>query len=213
MKNIFALKNFLKALLFLVGLFLTGWFFMPWKQMGEAVLLSASRHLPASASFAYSTVENTRNGFVVNNLELRNLMGMVDVYFSTLTIVPDIVTSFFGMAPTSQVLFTGAIIGDIAVTPLRKIPGVAPGNGRVVVSVNNQGIFLDNMRSDGELSASGSLLADPSAMKILWADMVMDVKSEAFEENLAIIGAVSGLPLHREGQGRWSLRRARGAGN
>jgi len=210
MKKIFALKNFLKVLLFLAGLLLTVWFFMPWRQIGEAALLSASRRLPVPASIAYSTVRSTRNGFTVNNLEIRNLEGLVDIYFRTLTITPNVTASLLGMAPSSLVSFTGASIGDIAVTPLRTLPGVAPGNGRVAVSVNRQGIFLDGLRSDGELSAAGYLLLDPSEMRILWADMAMDVRNEAFEENLSILASVSGLPLHQEGPGRWTLRRTRG---
>jgi len=204
-----ALKIFLKTLLFVVGLLLTGWFFMPWKQVGEVVLLSASSRLPTGASLAYSTVGNARGGFVVNNLEIKNLMGMVDVSFNTLTIVPNAVASLLGMAPICRLTFTGAVMGDIAVTPLRKIPGVALGNGRVVVSINRQGIFLDALRSDGELSTSGSLLVDLSAMRITWADVILDVKSEAFEENLSLLGSI--LPLERESSGRWFLRRARGS--
>ena len=205
-----ALKNFLKVLLFLVGLLLTGWWFMPWRQVGEAVLLTAGGRLPAPASLTYSTVGNARGGFVVNNLEIRNLVGMVDMHFDTVTIVPLTAASFLSMAPTGQVAFTGAIIGDIAVTPMRRIPGVAPGNGRVVVSANRQGVFLDNLRTDGELSTRGSLLVAPSG-RITWADVVMDIRSEAFEENLSVIGPATGLPLQRDGPGRWSLRRARGS--
>jgi len=216
MKKIFALKNFLKILLFLAGLLLTAWIFMPWRQVGEAALLSASRRLPASASITYSTVRSARNGFTVNNLEIRNLMGAdgmmgrVDMYFNTLTITPNITASILGMAPSSLVSFTGASIGDVAVTPLRTLPGVAPGSGRVAVSVNRQGIFLDSLRSDGELSAIGSILLDPSEMRILWADMAMDVRSEAFEENLSIAASIFGLPLNQEGPGRWTLRRTMG---
>ena len=210
MKKNSALKNFLKILLFLVGMLLMVWIFMPWRQVGETVLLSASRRLPVPTTITYTTIGNARNGFVVNNLEVRNLMGMVDMYFSSLTITPDVTASLLGMAPASLVSFTGMVIGDIAVTPLRKLPGVAPGNGRVAVSVNRQGIFLDSLRSDGELSANGSLLIDTSEMRILWADMAMDVRNEAFEENLSIIASVSGLPLHQESPGRWTLRRTRG---
>jgi len=210
MKKNSALKNFLKILLFLVGMLLMVWIFMPWRQVGETVLLSASRRLPVPTTITYTTIGNARNGFVVNNLEVRNLMGMVDMYFSSLTITPDVTASLLGMAPASLVSFTGMVIGDIAVTPLRKLPGVAPGNGRVAVSVNRQGIFLDSLRSDGELSANGSLLIDTSEMRILWADMAMDVRNEAFEENLSIVASVSGLPLHQESPGRWTLRRTRG---
>ena len=209
MKNIYGLKIFLKILLFVTGLLLAGWIFMPWKQAGEAVLLLASKRLPASASLAYSTVGNAGRGFVVNDLEVRNLMGMVDMFFDSVTVVPDVSASLTGMTPTCLVSFTGAVIGDIAVTPLKKMPGVAPGNGRCMVSVNRQGIFLDSLRSDGELSMSGSILINPSEMKIIWADVAMDVKSEAFEENLSLVGSVFDLPLHQNGSGRWLLRRSR----
>jgi len=209
MKKMSAFKIFLKTLLFLVGLLLTLWIFMPWKQVGEAVLLSVSRRLPTSASLAYSTVGKAGGGFVINNLEVKNLMGMLDASFNTLTIVPDAAASVMGLAPTCRVAFTGAVIGDIAVTPLMKIPGVALGNGRVVISVNKQGIFLENLRSDGELSANGSLLADPSEMRIVWADIALDVKSKEFEEKMSLLESV--LPLHQEGPGRWFLRRSLGS--
>ena len=205
----YAIKSFLKALLFTAGLLSAGWFFMPWKQVGEVVLFSAAGRLPKPVSLAYSTVESVRDGFVVNNLEVKNLMGMTDIFFNTVTIVPDAAASLMDMAPTCMVSFTGAVIGDIAVTPLKKMPGVSPGNGRLVASINRQGIFLDGLRSDGELSMNGSILVNPSEMKIIWADMAMDVKSEAFEENLSIVGSALNLPLHQEGRGRWLLRRPR----
>ena len=211
MKNIHALKVFFKALLFAVGLLLGLWFFIPWKQVGEAVLLSASSRLPGSASIAYSNVRNVKGGFVVDNLEVKNLMGMLDMSFNTLTIVPDAAASLLGMTPTCRVAFTGAVIGDVAVTPLRKIPGVAPGNGRVVVSVNKQGVFLDGLRSDGELAMAGSLLVDLSTMRIAWADVAMDVKSEAFEKNLPDLQLA--MPLQQDSSGRWLLRRQRGSEN
>ncbi|MCL2009298.1 MAG: hypothetical protein FWG71_01970 [Synergistaceae bacterium] len=211
MKNIYALKFFFKALFFTVGLLSAGWFFMPWKQVGEAVLLSASARLPEPAFIAYSTAERVAGGVVFNNLEIRNLMGMTDVFFNAVTIMPNAVSSLLGMAPTCRVAFTGAVIGDVAVTPLRKIPGIAPGNGRVTISLNRQGMFLEGLRSDGELSTSGSLLVDLSGMKILWADVAVNIRSEAFEENLSLVGSVFALPLHREAPGRWYLRRAHGS--
>jgi len=201
------LKIFLKVLLFFAGLILMVWVFMPWRQIGEAALLSALDNIPASVS--YSTVGRARNGFVVNNLEIRNLMGMVDIYFRTLTIVPDIPASILGMAPLSHVSFTGAEIGDIAITPRRNITGISPGSGHVTVSLNRQGIFLDGLRSDGDLAASGSLLINPSEMRIIWANAAMGIRHEPFEENLSIIASVLDMPLQREGPGLWSLHRAR----
>lgn len=209
MKNTYVLKIFLKVLLFAAGLLLAGWFFMPWRQVGEAVLLSASNHLPEPAYLSYSTVRSTAGGFVVNDLEIRNLMGMVNVFFSSVTIIPDVGTSLLSMAPTCRITFTGAVIGDIAVTPFSKIPSVAPGNGRAVVSINRQGVFLDGLRSVGELSTSGSLLINLSGMEILWADVAIDIDSETFEEYMPHLALI--LPLQQESQGRWFLRRLRGS--
>ena len=200
MKKIYAFK----ALLFVAGLLVGGWFFMPWKQVGEAVLLSAANRLPGPGGMAYSTVRSARGSFVVDNLEVKNLMGMLDLSFNTLTVEPDAVASLLSMSPTCRVAFTGAVVGG-------RIPGVTPGNGRVVVSFNAQGVFLDSLRSDGELSVGGSLLVNPSAGKVAWADVVMDVRSEAFEEALPVIASFTGLPLHRERPGRWTLRRPRGS--
>jgi hypothetical protein len=208
-----AVKIFLKLLLFAAGVFFGGWFFMPWKQVGEALLVSASRRLPAPASLSYSSVtsvaKNAPSGFTVRDLEVKGLMGMVDVSFGTLSITPDLWGSLLNMAPSCGVSFTGAVIGDISLTPLKKIPGVAPGSGRAHLSLNRQGVFVDGLRSDGEFSAAGSLLIDPSAMKIVWADVALDVKSEAFAENLSGLGAI--LPLRQDPSGRWSLRRQQGS--
>jgi hypothetical protein len=113
------------------------------------------------------------------------------------------------MAPTCRISFTGGVLGDIAVTPLRKIPGVTIGSGRVVISLSAQGVLLEGLRSDGELSMNGAMFIDPSASRpIRWADVTMDVKSESFEKELPSLAELNLLPLQQDSPGRWLLRRA-----
>jgi hypothetical protein len=200
------LKFLLKGLLFVAGIGVAAWVFMPWKQVGEGVLLLASKRLNILSSSSYASVGGVPGGFVVEDWEARGLMGKVDLSFRTLTIVPDIVASLMNMAPTCRVAFTGSALGEIAVTPLKKIPGVTLGNGRLVVSLNRQGVLLEGLRSDGDLSMNGSLLVAPSASPpIRWADVAINVKSEPFEKEMSSLQML--LPLEQDAPGRWFLRR------
>ncbi|MDR1621683.1 MAG: hypothetical protein LBS00_04845 [Synergistaceae bacterium] len=201
-----AIKFFLKGLLFVIGVGVAAGIFMPWKQVGEGVLLLAGGRLKAPASIVYSSVGSAPGGFVVEDLDVRSLMGRVDVSFRTATIAPDIVASLMNMAPTCRIAFTGSALGEIAVTPRKKIPGITLGNGRAVVSFNRQGVLLENLRTDGDLSTSGSLLVAPSAdPPIRWADVAIDVRSESFEKEMPSLQML--LPLQQDASGRWFLRR------
>jgi hypothetical protein len=201
-----AIKILLKTLLFLVGILVSIWIFMPWKQVGEVALLAVGRQLKTPV--AWSAIGNVPGGFLVEDLDVQKLMGMVDVSFKTLTIVPDLTASLLSMAPTCRISFTGSTEDDIAVTPLKKIPCVVLDYGGVTLSLNDQGILLDAMRSDGEISMRGSLLLSLSAERLIrWADVALEVKSEPFEKELPSLQMSLGLPLEQEAPGRWSLRR------
>jgi hypothetical protein len=201
----------LKTLLFLVGLLAAAWIFMPWKQVGEYALVAAGRRLETPASITWAAVSNVQGGFVIEDLKAQRLMGMVDVSFSTLTIVPDMIASLLNMSPTCRISFTDNIVSEIAVTPLKKIPGVVLNNGRTTVSLNDRGILLDEVYSDGEISMRGSLLLSPSAECLIqWADVALEVRSEPFEQELPSLQMSLGLPLQQEAPGRWLLRRTMG---
>jgi hypothetical protein len=205
------IKILLKMLLFLVGFLVSVWIFMPWKQVGEVVLLAAMRQLETPASITWAAVSNAPGGFVVEGLDARKLMGMVDVSFSTLTVVPDLIASSLAMSPTFQIAFTGNTVGEIAVTPLKKIPGIELGDGSLTVSLNSQGILMDKIRSDGEMSMRGLLALSPSAERLIrWADVTLDIKSEPFEKELPSLQMSLGLPVQQDAPGRWFLRRAMG---
>jgi hypothetical protein len=103
--------------------------------------------------------------------------------------------------------FAGLSLGDVAVTPLKKYPGIFLGNGRVTVSAVGGGLLLDGLRSGGDLSLDGDLRLDFTAERpIVWADVALGVKDEPFEkETLPSLKNI--LPLQQEAQGRWRLRR------
>ena len=206
-----ALSILIKTLLFLVGLLVAVWIFLPWKQVGEYALVAAGRRLETPASITWAAVNNVPGGFVIEDLKAQRLMGMVDVSFSTLTVVPDMIASLLNMSPTCRISFTGNTVSEIAVTPLKKIPGIVLNNGHTIVSLNDQGILLDEVYSDGEISMRGSLLLSPSGERLIgWADVALDIKSEPFEKELPSLQMSLGLPLQQDVPGRWFLRRGMG---
>ncbi|MDR3231478.1 MAG: hypothetical protein LBT65_08555 [Synergistaceae bacterium] len=205
------IKILLKGLVFAIGVLTAAWIFMPWKQVGEAALLMATRRLAAPASIGCSSVESAPGGFVIHDLDVRGLMsGLINVSCKSLTIAPNPVASLFNMAPTCDVAFTGNALGEILVTPIRKISGITLGDGRFTVSGSAREILLEGVQSNGELAMAGALAITPRATRLIdWADVVMNVKLEAFEKDLPELQAVLGLPLQQEGPGRWVLRRSR----
>jgi hypothetical protein len=200
------IKILFRGLVFLVGTALAVWFFMPWKQVGESALLFVSSRLPKPSSLSYSAVRSVPGGFAAENLSISRLAGMADVSCKTLTVVPDIAASLLNLAPTCRVAFTGAALGEVAVTPVKKLPGVGLGDGRAVVAAGRREIFLDGLRSGGELAMNGILLFNPEAMRITRADLDLNVRSEPFErETLPSLKNL--LPLRQEGPGNWRLFR------
>jgi hypothetical protein len=201
-------KILLGSLVFLAGAAAAVWIFMPWKQVGEGALLFVSRRLSSSSPLSYSAVRSAPGGFSVENLGIARLGGVADVSCRTLTVVPDIVGSLLNLALTCRVTFAGAALTEVAVTPLKKLPGAGFGDGRVTVAAGRREIFLEGLRTGGELAMNGILLFDPSTMLIVRADVDLDVRSESFEnEVLPFLEDVLLLPLRREAPGKWKLFR------
>lgn len=204
-----AIKFLLGSLVFVVGFLIAAWFFMPWAQIGEYALLSATRELKTPASVNYAAVENTRGGFVIRDLSARSLMGLLNFSCKTLTIRPALGASLFNAAPTVRVSFTGNALEETAIL-LKKIPAVHIGDGGVTVSLGRREILLEEARSDGDLSLNGVMALAPGAERIIArADVAIAIKSEAFEKELPALQQALGLPLQQESPGRWRLRRDR----
>jgi hypothetical protein len=199
-------KIFLRGLVFLAGAAAAVWFFMPWKQVGEGTLLFVSRRLPSPSSLSYSAVKSAPGGFVAENLSVSRLAGMADISCKTVTVVPDIVASLLNLAPTCRLTFTGAALAEIAVTPVKKLPGIGFGDGRVTLVADGREIFLDGLRSGGDLAMNGILLFDLSRRRIVRADLALNVRSEPFE-NEVFPFLENQMPLRREAPGKWRIFR------
>ncbi|GHV48217.1 hypothetical protein FACS1894204_12340 [Synergistales bacterium] len=189
----------LKIMLFIAALVVSAWFFMPWREIGE--------HALRLSGAAYSSVKNVGGGFSVENLRAHKLNGMADLSFRTLTVVPDVLSSILSLSLSCRLSFTGGALGEIAVTPLKKIPGIGFGDGRLAVGVRGDSVFMEGIRSNGDLSMNGDLFIDLSAERIIQrAAVTLNVKSEPFDkEVLPLLQNI--MPLEQEGQGRWALRR------
>ena len=189
----------LRTILFLLAFAAAAWFFMPWREVGEYVM--------RSSGVAYSSVKNIGGGFSVENLKAHRLNGMADLSFRTLTVMPDALSSALSFSFLCRLSFTDGAIGEISVTPLKKIQGIGFGDGRLTMSVRGGHVVLEGMRSNGDLSVNGDLFIDTSAEKMIQsAALTLNVKSEPFEkEVLPLLQNI--LPLEQEGQGRWVLRR------
>ncbi|GHV39724.1 hypothetical protein FACS1894187_20010 [Synergistales bacterium] len=193
----------LKITLFIVGFSAAAWFFMPWRGLGEYAL--------RASGITYSSVKSANGGFTVENLRAYKLSGMADLSFRTLTVVPDAFYSILSLSLLCRLSFTDGAIGELSVTPLKKIPGIGFGDGRLTISARNGNIFLEGIRSNGALSMNGDLLIDIYAEKIIQrAALTLNIKpgvnSDPFEkEVLPLLQNI--MPLEQESQGRWVLSR------
>ena len=82
------------------------------------------------------------------------------------------------------------------------------GNGRFTAALAPREIFLNALRTDGDIAANGFITVDLEQMRIKRAEAAVQV-AEAVEPNLESLANF--LPLVREGPGRWFLRRAPGS--
>ncbi|NLL36346.1 MAG: hypothetical protein GX256_02345 [Fretibacterium sp.] len=189
-----AAPKLLKTLLLLTAFCVSSWFFMPWRQVGTAVLTEARRHLETrGAELSFAGVEAVSGGFQVRNL---NLSSFARFSFRTLTLKPHLLDSLLVLTPVCSVTFEGAeaVMGQ----------PMSLGDGGATVTLGPDSVLLEGLRSNGEFSLNGFLAIDPGAMRIARANAAVRVP-QSFEENMEALQAF--LPLVREGSGRWFLRR------
>ena len=94
-----------------------------------------------------------------------------------------------------------------AVNLLRLV--MAFGDGGFVVTASPSEVLFERLRSDGDFRVRGFLTIDPGRMRIGRAEAELAVPA-AFEENMETLRNF--LPLVKEGDGRWFLRRASSEG-
>ena len=189
------IKLLLKGLLFLVGILIAAWIFMPWKQVGEYSLSLAARPLGArGASLVYSTVETADAGFTVNDLSFAQ--GFFKFSFKSLTFRPNLLGTLLNIAPTCDVSFTG--------WEMKMSPPIRFGNGNFTAILTPQEVFLDRLRTDGDFAIAGFVGVDLTKMKISRAEAAIKV-TEPIEPAMDFLKGE--LPLIKDGPGRWFLRR------
>ena len=193
------LRRTAKTLLLLVGFLTALWTFMPWREVGAfAMSLAASRMERQGMKLAYSNVEPAEGGFIVRDVALS---GFTRFTCESLTFRPAFWASMAVLAPVCEVAFTGGTVTMGA--------PMAFGDGGVVVTASPKEVLLEGLRTDGDFRVQGYLTVDPGRMKIGRAEAELAVPP-AFEENLETL--VNFLPLVKEPDGRWFLRRAPGEG-
>lgn len=183
----------LRTLVLLAGFASSLWFFMPWKEVGEFVLASASGRMSPRWALSYAAVESAGSGFTVKELSVK---GLVKCSFGSVTFRPNLIATLLNRAPTGGVVFSdgNVFFGQ----PVRL------GDGQVSVVLDPQEILLEQVHTNGDFAVRGLIGIDPKSARISRAEAAIQV-TEALEPNLNSLKSL--LPLEQETSGRWVLRR------
>ena len=193
------LKRALKALILLAGFLTALWLFMPWREVGAfAMSLAASRMERQGMTLTYRGVEASQGGFTVRDV---SLSGFTRFSCESLTLRPELLASLAVLAPVCEVAFTD---GRLTIGQ-----PMAFGDGGFVVTASPREVLFEKLRTNGDFRVLGFMTIDPERMKIGRAEAELIVP-ESFEENMRTLGNF--LPLVKEGDGRWFLRRSRTEG-
>ena len=186
----------LRACLFLAGLCVAFWIFMPWREVGAAALTLASQRMEQRGmKLSFSGVEGEDGGFSVNGLALGGFMNFA---CDSVTLRPQLAASLLSLAPVCEVAFRG---GSLTVGQAMNF-----GNGGFLLTASPNEILLERLRTNGDFAVQGYLTVDPARMRIGRAEAALRFPS-SFEGNMETLKGF--LPLVREGNGNWFLRRGR----
>ncbi|MBQ9528694.1 MAG: hypothetical protein IJR68_13935 [Fretibacterium sp.] len=188
----------LRTFLLLVGFCAALWIFLPWREVGTAAVSLGSSVLEGKGiRLACSDVEGVEGGFTMNGLSVG---GFVNLSFSSVTLRPQLLASLMSLAPVCEVAFQG---GTMTMGQKMDL-----GGGSFLLTASPNEVLLEGLHSDGDFSLDGFLTIDPARMKIGRAETAVRVPS-SFEENMNTLKSF--LPLVKEGNGSWFLRRQEGA--
>ena len=143
-------------------------------------------------------VEDARDGFSVKDV---TLSGFTRFSCASMTLRPDLLASLALLAPVCEVAFSRG--------SLTMGQPMAFGDGRFLLTASPTEVSFEELRTDGDFRIRGFLTLDLGRMKIGRAEAELLVP-EAFEENMETLRNF--LPLEKEGDGRWFLRRSRPEG-
>ncbi|MBQ9566288.1 MAG: hypothetical protein IJU98_11945 [Synergistaceae bacterium] len=184
-----------KILLFLTAFGVSLWFFLPWREVGTAALsLGASELEKRGMRLSFSGVSDAEGGFTARDLSLG---GFLTLSFQSLTLRPQLLASLMNLAPVCEVEFQG---GSVTMGQPMSF-----GSGGFLLTATPHEVLLERLRADGEFSLMGFVAIDLDKMRIGRAEAALKAPS-SFEENMGTLQNF--LPLVREGNGNWFLRRA-----
>ena len=149
-------------------------------------------------TLTYRGVEASQGGFTVRDV---SLSGFTRFSCESLTLRPELLVSLAVLAPVCEVAFTDG--------RLTMGQPMAFGDGGFVVTASPREVLFEKLRTNGDFRVLGFMTIDPERMKIGRAEAELIVP-ESFEENMRTLGNF--LPLVKEGDGRWFLRRSRTEG-
>lgn len=197
----------IKIIMFVASFACAVWFFMPWREVGSAAMVFASRQLEKQGlqlNFSDVTAisksgsngsSGSNAGFVINNLTLSSFMT---INCGSLTIKPQLAASVLSLAPVCSLEFKNA---NIAMGQNMNF-----GDGGFLLTAQVFGpreILLEKLHSKGDFAVNGFMAISTSQMKISRADAALRIP-ENFESNMSTLQAF--LPLTKQGD-NWFLRR------
>ena len=187
------MTKLLKVLIFLAALIVGTIIYFPNEEAGRLLMSVAANQLNSrGVRLEYTDVKGIDGGISVSNLKVA---GGVNINFREAEFVPLWLGSILGLAPQCRVNFKGCSVQMGTTFTL--------GDGRVTISATPSEIELEDMRTNGELSLSGSLSVNPSTQKIVHANARLTVPEE-LAPHMNMLRSF--LPLVQDG-GRWYLRR------
>ena len=191
-----SLKLILKLLLLIIGFCIALWIFLPWREVGGAALSLARPVLEQRGlrlNFAGVRSQSGEQGFIIDGLEIA---GITNFSFDSLTIRPEFLASLMNFAPVCDIRFRGG-----SMTMGQKIDF---GDGSLLLTASPNNILIENLRTNGDFAVNGFIEINPAQAKISRAEASLRVPPE-FENNMQTLQNF--LPLVREGNGNWFLRR------
>ncbi len=187
----------LKLVLLISGLCAAFWYFMPWREVGGAVLSLAAPQLERRGmrmNFAGVRSQSGEQGFTIDGLSIG---GFTNFNFDSITIHPQLMASIMNFAPVLEISFKNG-----SMTMGQKINF---GDGGLLLTASPNDILVERLRTNGDFAVNGFLTFSPARMRISRAEASLKIPAD-FEDNMKTLQSF--LPLVREGNGNWYLRRA-----
>ncbi len=184
----------LKFVLFLLGFVIALWNFLPYPEIGRALMsVGYSRLNENNMKLSYSDITGVDGGFTVNNLAIE---GNVNITFGSITIRPQIISSILSLGGVCNIDFRNAniILGQ----------NFNIGDGHFLMTAFPKEILLEELRTNGDFRLNGYLTINLNTMKIGQAEASLNVPEE-FAGGLGLLRNF--LPLEQDNSGQWHLRR------